>query len=193
MGRGRRPKPIIGRLHALRWVSLRSTYPTSHNRDVCCAPILARGHVTGEAGRLRVARHSIAPAPDRYANAVSRSPSPAVWGKGPSNCARAMVSFPPLRSGGVGWGHESHCFPGIRCAPSGLQIQMVCVGWVERSETHRSRSAQRWVSAYGLYPSYGLAEFSTRRGINVNFAICFKYTSRAPIPSFPRCAGAGTF
>jgi len=169
MGRGRRPKPIIGRLHALRWVSLRSTHPTSHNRDVCCAPILARGHVTGEAGRLRVARHSIAPAPDRYANAVSRSPSLAVRG------------------------HESHCFPGIRCAPSGLQIQMVCVGWVERSETHRSRSAQRWVSAYGLYPSYGLAEFSTRRGINVNFAICFKYTSRAPIPSFPRCAGAGTF
>jgi hypothetical protein len=36
------------------------------------APILARGHVTGETGRLRVARHGIAPAPDRYANAVSR-------------------------------------------------------------------------------------------------------------------------
>jgi hypothetical protein len=32
----------------------------------------ARGHVTGEAGRLRVARHALAPAPDRYANAVSR-------------------------------------------------------------------------------------------------------------------------
>ena len=45
-------------------------------------PTLARGHVTGEAGRLRVARHAIAPAPDRFANAVSRVPSPAGAGAG---------------------------------------------------------------------------------------------------------------
>ena len=46
------------------------------------APTLARGHVAGEAGRLRVARHAIAPAPDRFANAVSRLPSPAAQGRG---------------------------------------------------------------------------------------------------------------
>jgi hypothetical protein len=37
-------------------------------------PSLARGHVTGEAGRLRAARLALAPAPDRFANAVSRVP-----------------------------------------------------------------------------------------------------------------------
>ena len=35
-------------------------------------PIPARGLVTGEAGRSRVARLAIAPAPDRFAIAVSR-------------------------------------------------------------------------------------------------------------------------
>ena len=113
------------------------------------APILARGHVTGEAGRLRVARQAIAPAPDRYANAVSRSPSPALRGQGPSNDACLIDPLPRVRGRdrvgalGVDPLHHRICSskprrvriayetdsgvlrawdPGIRCAPSGLRV-----------------------------------------------------------------------
>ena len=45
-------------------------------------PTPASGHVTGEASSLREARPALAPAPDRFANAVSRAPLPHQGGGG---------------------------------------------------------------------------------------------------------------
>ena len=58
------------------------------------APHPARGHVPGEASRLREARLAIAPAPDRFANAVSQLPLPAARGEGKNT--RAIVNRNPL-------------------------------------------------------------------------------------------------
>jgi excinuclease ABC subunit A len=69
------------------------------NDDAASPPSPASGHITGEASRLREARPALAPAPDRFANAESRAPSPIkgegqgfpppLWGRDRVGCETA--------------------------------------------------------------------------------------------------------
>ena len=141
MGRGRRPKPIVGRMRALRWVSLRSTHPTrAILRAEKTFPPLRSG------GR---SRHGVRVAIRGGSDRMARYPQTAGFASNVSarqfvgcnkrsalhrpihaalsiRCLRPVPSLAhAVRGGGLGWGRSEAC-GAMRCAYCALQILLTC-------------------------------------------------------------------